>query len=304
MIKGMTEMDASKLMFKDGLMKGERILVTGGGTGLGKEMAEAFLKLGAEVVICGRRGDVLEETARELTDRRGGHVMPIPCDIRSSEAISEMLDDVWRQGPLTGLVNNAAGNFISRTQDLSPRGFEAISNIVFRGSFYMTLDVGKRWIAEKRPGSIISILATFVWNGAPYMVPSAMSKAGVNAMTQSLAVEWARYGIRCNAICPGPFPTPGMSDRLNPQIGDKARDDGGAGIPMGRVGEMHELCNLAILLMGPGAEYINGETIAIDGGGFLQGGAARQAGWTDEQWAAARDSIRATNEKDRVKRTV
>jgi NAD(P)-dependent dehydrogenase (short-subunit alcohol dehydrogenase family) len=279
-------------------------LVTGGGTGLGKEMAEAFVKLGADVVICGRRGEVLKDAAKEITDRWGGRVLPLPCDIRSAEAIHDMLDEAWVGGPLTGLVNNAAGNFISRTQDLSPRGFEAISNIVFKGTFFMTLDIGKRWIAEKRRGNVLSILATFIWNGAPFMIPSAMSKAGVNAMTQSLAIEWARYGIRANAICPGPFPTPGMSNRLNPQIENSPRDEGGADNPMGRVGQMHELCNLAVLLMGPGADYINGETIAIDGGSYLTGGGrSQQMSWTDEQWAAARDSIRATNERDRAQRT-
>jgi len=294
-------MDASKLMFKEGLLMGERILVTGGGTGLGKEMAEAFLNLGAEVIICGRRGEVLKETAKALTDRWGGYVLPLACDIRSSEAISAMLDEAWVGGPLTGLVNNAAGNFISRTEDLSPRGFEAIANIVFKGSFFMTLDVGKRWIEQKRKGNVISILATFVRNGAPFMTPSAMSKAGVNAMTQSLAVEWGRYGLRFNSICPGPFPTEGMSDRLNPKIGGE-RDDGAGSNPMGRVGLMHELCNLAVLLMGPGADYINGETIAIDGGGDLVRD-NRQMAWGDEEWAAARNSIQATNEKDRAQRT-
>ncbi|MGH6949396.1 MAG: SDR family NAD(P)-dependent oxidoreductase, partial [Vitreimonas sp.] len=154
-------MDAAKLMFRPGLMAGERILVTGGGTGLGKEMSEAFLKLGAEVFICGRRGDVLKETADELMGRHGGHVGTVACDIRNAEAVHEMIDQIWAAGgPLTGLMNNAAGNFISRTEDLSPKGFEAIANIVFRGSFYVTLDIGKRWIAEKRRGNVCSILTT------------------------------------------------------------------------------------------------------------------------------------------------
>jgi NAD(P)-dependent dehydrogenase (short-subunit alcohol dehydrogenase family) len=300
-------MDASKLMFKPGLMKGERILITGGGTGLGKEMAEAFVALGAEVVICGRRGEVLKQAAKEITDRHGGYVLPLPCDIRSAEAIHDMLDEAWIGGPLTGLVNNAAGNFISRTEDLSPRGFDAIANIVFRGSFFMTLDVGKRWIAEKRRGSVVAILATSVWMGAPFTVPSAMSKAGINMMMKSLAIEWARYGIRCNAVAPGPFPTEGAWSRLNPQTegaSGASPDEAGGANPMGRNGEMHELCNLVVLLMGPGAEYINGQTIAIDGGSYLSGGRApRMAQWTDEQWAAARESIRATNEKDRAQRT-
>jgi NAD(P)-dependent dehydrogenase (short-subunit alcohol dehydrogenase family) len=298
-------MDASKLMFKPGLMKGERILVTGGGTGLGKEMAEAFLHLGAEVVIWGRRGDVLQQTADELMAKHGGKVEAIACDIRVPDAIRDAVDQAWAGGPLTGLVNNAAGNFISRTEDLSTRGFDAIANIVFHGTFYTTLDVGKRWIEEKRRGNVISILTTWVWNGGPFVVPSAMSKAGVNAMTQSLAVEWGRYGLRFNAIAPGPFPTEGMSKRLNPTSGEEAYTDM-ARNPLGRVGEMHELCNLAILLMGPGAEYINGQCIAIDGAEYQSSGGNFSAlrGWSDEMWTAAKEAIMAQNAKDRAKRTV
>ena len=299
-------MDTTKLMFRNDLLKGERILVTGGATGLGREMAEAFLSLGAQVVICGRRREVLEKTAAELTGQHGGTVVPLPCDIRSEEAITAMLDEVWQGGALTGLVNNAAGNFVSRTQDLSSRGFDAIANTVFRGSFFMTLEVGKRWIAEQRRGNVISILATFVWNGSPFTVPSAMSKAGLNVMTQSLAVEWARYGIRFNAICPGPFPTEGAWSRLSPKSGDQpapAKDPHAAANPMGRVGQMHELCNLAVMLMGPGADYINGETIAIDGGAHLVTPRfLRLAEWDDAQWAAARQSIKSTNDKDKSER--
>ena len=302
-------MDASKLMFKDGLMAGERILVTGGGTGLGKEMTEAFVKLGADVYICGRRGDVLKEAADEIMGKYGGNVWPIACDIRNADAIHEMIDQIWASGgALTGLMNNAAGNFISRTEDLSPRGFEAISNIVFRGSFFVTLDIGKRWIAEGKKGNVFSILTTWVWNGGPFTVPSAMSKAGLNVMTQSLAVEWGRYGIRFNAIAPGPFPTKGAWERLSPgQTADASRARGGEDNPslMARVGQMHELCNLAVLLMSPGAEYINGQTIAIDGGQYLagQGGFGRLAEWGDAEWEAARAAIKGSNEQDRSKRT-
>jgi NAD(P)-dependent dehydrogenase (short-subunit alcohol dehydrogenase family) len=298
-------MTLDDLMFKPGLMQGQRILVTGGGTGLGKVMAEAFLMLGAEVYICGRRGGVLEETAAELTRAHGGKVGPIACDIRAPEAIGEMLDLIWADGgALTGLVNNAAGNFISRTEDLSPRGFNAISDIVFRGSFYTTLDCGKRWIAEGKPGSVISILTTWVWTGGPFTVPSAMSKAGLNIMTQSLAVEWGPKNIRFNAIAPGPFPTEGAWARLNP--GD-ARDSSSApGNPMGRVGRMPELANLAVFLLAPGSEYVNGQTIAIDGAAHQAGGGAFSGlrNWTDEQWEAARAAIRGANEQDRAKRTV
>lgn len=300
-------MDTSKLMFKDSLMVGERILVTGGGTGLGKEMAEGFLKLGAEVHICGRRGGVCEETANALMKKHGGKVVPHACDIRVAEAITEMNDTIWsKHGPLTGLINNAAGNFISRTEDLSIRGFDAISNIVFRGSFYMTHDIGKRWIAEKRRGNVCSILTTWVWNGGPFVVPSAMSKAAVNTMTQSLAVEWGRYGLRFNAIAPGPFPTEGMSKRLSPDTDMGSSMDRGVANPMGRVGEMHELVNLAVFLMAPGAEYVNGQTIAIDGAMYNASGGnfSMLAAWGDEQWAAARQAIEATNASDRAKRTV
>ena len=293
-------MDTDKLMFKPGLMAGERILVTGGGTGLGKEMAEGFLKLGAEVHICGRRGQVCEETASELMEKHGGKVVAHACDIRVADAITDMNDAIWaKHGALTGLVNNAAGNFISRTEDLSIRGFDAISNIVFRGSFYMTHDIGKRWIDQKARGNVISILTTWVWNGGPFVVPSAMSKAAVNTMTQSLAVEWGRYGLRFNAIAPGPFPTEGMSKRLSP-------DAEGTANPMGRVGEMHELVNLAVFLMGPGAEYVNGQTIAIDGAMYNASGGnfAQLTAWGDAEWKAARDAIEATNAQDKAKRTV
>lgn len=297
-------MTLDDLMFKPGLMQGQRILVTGGGTGLGKVMAEAFLLLGAEVYICGRRGGVLEETAKELTKAHGGKVAPIACDIRAPEAISEMFDQIWADGgALTGLVNNAAGNFISRTEDLSPRGFTAISDIVFRGSFFATLDCGKRWIAEGKPGSVVSILTTWVWNGGPFTVPSAMSKAGLNIMTQSLAVEWGPKNIRFNAIAPGPFPTEGAWARLNPS---GSRDASSSPTnPMGRVGRMPELANLAVYLLAPGSEYVNGQTIAIDGAAHQAGGGGFSAlrNWTDEQWEAARAAIRGANEKDRAQRT-
>jgi NAD(P)-dependent dehydrogenase (short-subunit alcohol dehydrogenase family) len=298
-------MTLDDLMFKPGLMKGQRILITGGGTGLGKVMAEAFVMLGAEVYICGRRGGVLDEAAKELMDAHGGRVVPIPCDIRSAEAIGEMLDTIWADGgALTGLVNNAAGNFISRTEDLSPRGFEAISNIVFRGSFYVTLDCGKRWIAEGKPGSVLSILTTWVWSGGPFTVPSAMSKAGLNVMTQSLAVEWGAKNIRFNAIAPGPFPTEGASARLNPGAARGASS--APGNPMGRVGEMPELANIAVYLLAPGSEYVNGQTIAIDGAAHQAGGGnfSGLRDWTEAQWEEARESIRGANEKDRAKRTV
>ncbi len=304
-------MTPDDLMYKPGLLKGERILITGGGTGLGREMAEACLILGAQVYVCGRRGAVCEATAEELNARHaaasGGWIKGLACDIRVPEAITEMMDRIWADGgPLTGLVNNAAGNFISRTQDLSPRAFDAIANIVFRGAFFVTLEAGKRWIAEGvRHRSVISILTTWVWNGSPFTVPSAMSKAGLNAMTQSLAVEWGDKGVRFNAIAPGPFPTEGMSARLNPTAGQKAYSDMSAN-PMGRVGRMEELANLAVYLLSPGSAYVNGQTLAIDGGAHLATGGNFSAlrSWGDEAWAAAREAISATNARDRAQRTV
>lgn len=308
----MAEFSMDDLMFRPGLMKGQRILITGGGTGLGKVMAEACVALGADVYIWGRRGNVIEATAKELMDAhpQGGKCVGMACDIRVPEAIHEAMDQVWAGGALTGLVNNAAGNFISRTEDLSPRAFDAIANIVFRGSFFVTLDAGKRWLAEGKHASVVSILTTWVWHGGPFTVPSAMSKAGLNVMTQSLAVEWGNRGIRFNAIAPGPFPTEGAWARLNPgsseATGAAPPPPADPTIPLGRNGEMRELANLAVYLLDPGSAYVNGQTIAIDGGGHLQGGGGfnRLSEWGDAEWTAARDAIRGANEKDRAQRTV
>lgn len=295
-------MTLDDLMFKPGLMAGQRVLVTGGGTGLGRVMAEALLMLGSEIYICGRRGPVVQQTADELMAQHGGKVVGLACDIRQAESITEMLDGIWADGgALTGLINNAAGNFISRTEDLSPRAFDAVANIVFRGSFYTTLDCGKRWLAEGRKASVISILTTWVWNGSPFVVPSAMAKAGVHAMTQSLAVEWANRGIRLNAIAPGLFPTEGMSARLNPGGGEHKAERN----PMDRTGRMPELANLAVYLMGPGSEYVNGQTIAIDGAQYQASGGnfASLRDWGDAEWTKARGSIADRNAKDRAART-
>lgn len=295
-------MQATDLMYREGLLKGHRILVTGGGTGLGKEMAEACLIMGATVYICGRRGSVLEETANELMGRHDGKVNPMPCDIRDPEAIENMVAGIWADGgALTGLINNAAGNFVSRTEDLSHRAFDAVASIVFRGSFLTTVACGKRWLAEGKPASVVSIVTTWVWNGSPFVVPSAMSKAGVNAMTQSLAVEWGNRGIRLNAIAPGLFPTEGMSKRLGP-LGEL--DLGQS--PMGRPGEYPELANLALYLLAPGSEYVNGQTIAIDGGQYQADGANFSAlsAWGDKEWQMAREAITAVNDKDKTKRSV
>ena len=293
-------------MFKDDLFAGQRVLVTGGGTGLGLAMAEQLAALGAEVHLCGRRASVLDEAADQLRARFGATVATHSLDIRSPQAVDDMMEAIWTgYGPLDSLVNNAAGNFISRTEDLSPRGFDAIANIVFRGSFFMTLDCGKRWIASGQKASVVSILTTWIWNGGPFTVPSAMSKAGLHAMTMSLAVEWAPKGIRFNAIAPGPFPTEGAWARLSPGQSTSGAGKADPTIPLNRVGEMRELANLAVYLLDPGSAYVNGQTIAIDGGGYLSGrGRADLASWTDEQWEAARDAIKGANEKDRAQRTV
>ena len=292
-----------ELMFHDGLLKGKRILVTGGGTGLGEVMADAYAQLGATVYICGRRAGVVEETAKRIASETGATVKGLACDIRVAEAVEETVAQIWAEGgPLTGLVNNAAGNFISRTKDLSPRGFNAIADIVFRGSFYMTLACGKRWIEGSDKGNVISILTTWIWNGGPFTVPSAMSKAGLNIMTKSLATEWGPYGIRLNAIAPGPFPTKGAWERLSPQ--SASRGESGSGNPMGRVGEMHELANLAVFLMADGCDYLTGQTIAIDGALHLASGGnfASLSQLGDADWQRIRDEIKTANEKDKVQR--
>jgi len=290
-------------MFKSDLFKGKTFIVTGGGTGLGKTMLDKFVELGADAVICGRRSGVLKETADELMAKYPGRrVHAYTCDIKVATAVEEMVDAVWREvGPVDGLINNAAGNFISQTKDLSPRGFDAIAGIVFHGTFYMTHACGKRWIAEGRKASVLSILTTWVWTGSPFVVPSAMSKAGVAVMTQSLAVEWGRHGIRLNAIAPGPFPTDGAWARLNPMGDNTPYQDRN---PMGRVGRHPELANMAAFLMSEEVAYINGEVIAIDGGAGIMGSGtfSNMLGYTDQDWQKIRDVIQSTNAADKAKR--
>ncbi|MEI9991270.1 MAG: SDR family oxidoreductase [Rhizomicrobium sp.] len=295
------------LMLKDGILKGKRILVTGGGTGLGEVMTEAYAQLGATVYICGRRKPVLDETAKKISDDTGATVKGIACDIRVAEAVDDMIAQIWADGgALTGLVNNAAGNFISRTKDLSPRGFNAIADIVFRGSFYVTLACGKRWIEEEKKASVISILTTWIWNGGPFTVPSAMSKAGLNVMTKSLAQEWGPNGIRLNAIAPGPFPTKGAWERLNPAASGNTEASARQTAGIARNGEMVELANLASFLMADGCEYLTGQTIAIDGAMHLASGGnfARLAALGDAEWEAIRGQIRSANDKDKAQRSV
>jgi NAD(P)-dependent dehydrogenase (short-subunit alcohol dehydrogenase family) len=289
-------------MFRPDLLKGRKILVTGGGTGLGRAMTEKFLTLGAEVHICGRRKIVCDETAKELMAAHGGKVVAHGVDIRDAQAVDHMIETIWETGPLTDLINNAAGNFISRSQDLTPRGFDAVANIVMHGTFYVTHAVGRRWIEQKLRGNVVSITTTWVRNGSPYVVPSAMSKSAIHAMTMSLAVEWGRYGIRLNTIAPGEIPTEGMSKRIKP--GDEAGARTKAMNPMGRVGTMEELQNVATFLISGGCDWITGETIAMDGAqGLAMGGNFYQLrDWSDDDWTKARDSIKAQNDKDRAKR--
>ena len=290
-------------MFKENLLKDKRILITGGGTGLGKVMGKHFAKHGADLYICGRRENVLQETANEIMDEFNVNVNYQTLDIRASKDVDDYIQSIFDDKPLDGLVNNAAGNFISPTKDLSHKGFDAIANIVFHGTFYITHSVGKRWIEKSHKGSIISILATWIWTGSPYVVPSAMSKSGLHAMTQSLAAEWGKYGIKVNGIAPGPFPTKGAWDRLNP--GDS--DDGmsTSTIPLGRVGEMEELQNLATFLMADGCDYLTGQTIGLDGAQYLTGGGtfSQLDKLSDDDWESMRKLIRETNNKDKENRS-
>jgi NAD(P)-dependent dehydrogenase (short-subunit alcohol dehydrogenase family) len=290
-------------MFTDNLLAGRRILVTGGGTGLGRAMSERFLQLGAEVHICSRRKVVCDETAAELMQAHGGKVVAHGLDIRDAQAVDHLVETIFTEhGPLTDLINNAAGNFISRSEELSPRGFDAIANIVMHGTFYVTHAVGRRWIAAGHRGNVVSITTTWVRNGSPYVVPSAMSKSAIHAMTMSLAIEWGRHGIRLNTIAPGEIPTEGMSKRIKP--GDEAGARTKAVNPMGRVGTMEELQNVAVFLISGGCDWINGETIAMDGAqGLAMGGNFYQLrDWSNDDWSKARDSIKAQNEKDRARR--
>jgi NAD(P)-dependent dehydrogenase (short-subunit alcohol dehydrogenase family) len=291
-------------MFRPDLLQGKRILVTGGGTGLGREIADKYLELGAALYLCGRRKAVLDETAAALVAEHGGSVRTHAVDIRDAAAVDAMIQAIWDDGgPLTGLVNNAAGNFISRTEDLSSRGFDAIANIVLHGTFFVTQSVGKRWIAGGHPGSVVSILVTWIWTGSPYVVPSAMSKAGLAVMTESLAVEWGRHGIRLNAIAPGPFPVESTAARLNPgqTMGERGADKN----PMGRIGRMHELQHLAAFLMADGCEWLTGQTIALDGAAHLASAGTFYdlRSWTDDDWKRAREMIKAQNDRDKSQRS-
>jgi NAD(P)-dependent dehydrogenase (short-subunit alcohol dehydrogenase family) len=270
-------------MFHKDLLQHKRILITGGGTGLGKGMAARFLELGAIVYICGRREEVLKTTADELKTK--GPIRAITCDVRSLEAVEQMIESIWKEGALDILVNNAAGNFIARSEELSPRAWESVINIVLMGTLHCTMACGRRWLAAKHPGTVLSISATYAPVGSAYVVPSAVSKAGVEALMRSLAVEWGNRSIRMNAIAPGPIPTQGAFSRLMPHSGLEAvaldRN------PLHRFGTIEELANLAAFLVSDGSGYINGEVIRMDGGEFLQGAGEFSAlgrVLTDKDW--------------------
>ena len=258
-------------MLKEDALKGKTIIITGGGTGLGRSMGEYMLEVGANLVITSRRQEVLEKAAKEMEEKTGGTVLPVPCDVRNYDEIEKVLEaTVDKFGSFNGLLNNAAGNFISPTERLSHRAFDTIVDIVLRGTYNFTLATGKYWIDEKIAGTILNITTTYAWTGSGYVVPSACAKAGVLAMTRSLAVEWAKYGIRSNAIAPGPFPTEGAWSRLLP--GDlKEKFDMAKKVPLGRVGEHQELANMAAYLMSEYSAYVNGEVMTIDGGEWLKG---------------------------------
>jgi NAD(P)-dependent dehydrogenase (short-subunit alcohol dehydrogenase family) len=257
-------------MFQSDLLKDKVILITGGGTGLGRAMGERFLELGANLVIASRRIERLEQAAAEMQAEKGGEILPLACDVRDYAQVEQVIERAWQHfGKVDVLVNNAAGNFASPTERLSHRAVDAVLGIVLHGSFYASLAMGKKWITEKHQGTMLNLLATYAWTGSAYVVPSAVAKAGVMALTQSLAVEWAKYNIRVNGIAPGPFPTEGAQKGLV-LSGDFSTHLTGRN-PMRRVGELSELANLATYLISDYSAYINGEVVVIDGGEWLAG---------------------------------
>jgi NAD(P)-dependent dehydrogenase (short-subunit alcohol dehydrogenase family) len=272
-------------VFEKNLLSGKRILVTGGATGLGKSMGQRFLELDASLYICGRREDVLKATADELHQATGGTVKTFSCDVRDNARVEAMIEEFWKEGPLDGLVNNAAGNFLCRTEELSMGAFEAVIGIVLMGSIHCTMACGKRWIQGKHKATVLNITTTYAQWGSPYVVPSSVAKAGVLNMTRSLAVEWGKHGIRFNAIAPGPVPTEGAFSRLMPAkaLEELAKKRN----PLGRFGTHQELADLAAFLMSDQSGYVNGEQIVMDGGEQLKGASEfSHLGdlLTEEQW--------------------
>jgi NAD(P)-dependent dehydrogenase (short-subunit alcohol dehydrogenase family) len=291
-------------VFRADALAGKSILVTGGGSGLGKEISKALAAKGATVHICGRRAQLLDDAVREIAASGSKPVRAHVCDIRDADQVEAMMNAIWTSGPLTGLINNAAANFISPTKDLSPRGFRAVTSTVMDGSFHVTLAAGKRWIAGGLKGSVVSNLVTWVWSGSAFVVPSAMAKTALHAMTMSLAVEWGRYGIRLNATAPGPFPTESAWEKLNPIPDTKSSATSVDTVPMGRFGQMQELQNMIIFLLSDACDYLTGQTIAIDGGQHLAGPGtfADLGALTDEQWRTAREAIQQSTQREKTQR--
>ena len=258
-------------MFQANLLQSKTILVTGGGTGLGRAMAQRFLELGAAVRICGRRADVLQQTCDDLAKATRGDIRSFVCDVRDREAVEKMVESLWAVGPLNVLVNNAAGNFIARTEELSPRAWDAVLGIVLTGTINLTMACGRRWLSASQPAMVLNISATYAATaaGSGYVVPSAVAKAGVLALTTSLAAEWGPRGIRMNAIAPGFIPTQGAASRLMPkqELEEIARKR----VPLRRFGTLDEFANLTAFLVSDGCTYLNGETILMDGGAWLHG---------------------------------
>jgi NAD(P)-dependent dehydrogenase (short-subunit alcohol dehydrogenase family) len=284
-------------MFEKGLLAAKRILITGGGSGLGAAMGRRFAELGAELIICGRRLELLEQTAAKLRAEFGGKVAALKCDIRDGAAVEAMMDAIWRAAPIDVLINNAAATFIAQTEQMSFRAADAILAPTLHGTMYCTLAAGKRWIEGRHKGVVLSILSTSTITGRAFTVPSAMAKSAILAMTRSLAVEWGPKGVRLVAIAPGAFPTEGASGQLRPE----GREQGWASRnPLGRAGEHGELANLASFLISDSAGYINGEMVVQDGGAHLRGsGAEDLLQWTDEQWEKQRAARAGDSTKDR-----
>src|SRR3978361_1816620 len=273
-------------MFEKGLLSAKRILITGGGSGLGAAMGRRFVELGAELIICGRQLELLEQTAAQLRTELNGKVTAVKCDIRDGAAVDAMIDTIWRDAPIDVLVNNAAATFIAQSEHLSFRAADAILGPTLHGTLYCTLAAGRRWIEGKHKGVVLSILSTSTVTGRAFTVPSSMAKTAILAMTKSLAVEWGPKGVRTVAIAPGAFPTAGASGQLRPE----GRDQGwSAKNPLGRVGEHGELANLASFLISDSAGYINGEMVVQDGGAHLRGsGAQDRFPSTEATWEGQR----------------
>ena len=270
----------NKGMLPDNTFKNKVVLITGGGTGLGKSMGEYLLKLGAKIIITSRKQNILDETCKEFDKISKGNTLALAGDVRNSSDVEEIIEAGYKKfKKIDHLINNAAGNFISPTERLSPKAFDVIIDIVLKGSTYYTLLLGKKWIKDKTPGTILNIVTTYAFTGSGYVVPSAVSKGGVLSMTKSIAAEWAKYNIRCNAIAPGPFPTKGAWDRLFPKpfrpfVDPKKR------IPLNRFGEHQELANLAAYLISDYSDYMTGEVVTIDGGEWIYN--AGEFSWLDK----------------------